>query len=186
MTKVVTDIFHAQFSTPEVAEATGVPATTIYNWVRPTRRLITGQHGKITGGGQHGVVRNFSFRNAIEIGLANALLAAGLGDVSHAFAAAAHLAHSGVGASKLHPARIPGCPYQSSKGAEGETLLCVRADQSKIVWHPIGRDVLANVYAALGDGFVMIRVDPVFEHVVRELGYDHFEVLKFAYGRSRS
>jgi len=178
------NIFNAQYPTVAASDAVGVPADTLRTWQR--RNLIIGHKGGMTGGGQHGVVRSFSFFNVIEIGLAKALLDCGLGDVSHAFAAAAHLAHYGVGAGKMHPRREPGCPFDRA-GRTGETLLCVRGDQSEVVWHQVGADVLPVLYHRLGgDGFVILRADPVFERIVTALGYDHREVLNFAYGRGRS
>lgn len=169
-----------QFTTKQITQAAGITTDTLTNWLR--RDLIIGHKG-MTGGGEHGIRRFFSIHNAMEIAVAKALIDAGLTDLTSAFLAASSFAHAGEGAlPKIHPERLPGLPYDRV-GTAAETLLAARGSKHKIIFHKIGTDVLPAVYAELGDGFVMIRVDPVFERVMTSLGFDPVAQLNLAYGR---
>lgn len=175
------NIFHAQFSTGQVVDATGVSNATLQSWLK--RELVVGQKDNpIVGGGSPGMHRRYSFFNVMEIAIAKALVDAGLGDLTVAFDAARRFAHVGCGRIGDRPERLPSVPYNTA-GIAGMTLLCVAGESSSItLWQP-GKDPLPNISFELGhsDGFVLLKVDPVFERVVSKLGYQPHEVRQLAY-----
>lgn len=175
------NIFHAQFSTGQVVEATAVSNATLQSWLK--RKLIVSQQDSpIVGGGSPGVHRRYSFFTVMEIAIAKALIDAGLSNLSAAFQAASRFAHIGCGEIGDRPARMPSIPFDTL-GSSGMTLLCVAGDRSAItLWRP-GKDPLAEIRHELQrpGGFVLIEADPIFNRVVTLLGYQPHEVLQLAY-----
>jgi hypothetical protein len=184
------NIFHAQFSTGQVVEATGVLNATLQSWIK--RNIIVAQppegaaaEAGITGGGTPGMHRRFSFFNVMEIAIAKALIDAGLGELENAFKAARHFAHIGQGEiSANHPARVPGCPYDNA-GMAATTLVAVRGDRSMEHLWKVGTDPIPVIWGTLEtrEGFTLIDAGVVFERVVSALGYDPVRIMALAYGR---
>lgn len=172
------NIFHHPFSTGQVVAATGVSNSALQSWLK--RDLIVGhkEGAPIEGGGTPGAHRRFSFFNVMEIAVAKALLDVGMGSVSDAFRAAMGFAHVGNGELPgLRPERRPGLPYNDTC----LTILCVRQDQSTVeIWKPKS-DVFISARQRLGGGFVVLEINPIFERVTHQLGYDHRDVLSLAY-----
>lgn len=175
------NIFHDQFSTGQVIAATGVSNATLQSWLK--RDLIIGHKtsAPIAGGGTPGAHRRYSFFNVMEIAVAKALLDAGAGNVSDAFKAASHFAHTGQGPLPgLSPERAPGLPFTTSAGG-CLTLVCMSGNMSLETPYQPGCDFYANVRNRLGPGCVVLEVNGLFERVTARLGYDFRDVLKDAY-----
>lgn len=172
------NIFQQRFSTGQVVAATGLPNATLQSWLK--RDLIVGhkQYAPIQGGGSPGAHRGFSFFNVMEIAIAKALLDAGMGSVSDACKAAMGFAHVGNGQiGDMRPERRPGLPYNDAC----LTVLCVRQENSVVeIWKPKS-DLFITARHRLGEGFVVLEINPIFERVTHRLGHDYRDVLNFAY-----
>lgn len=177
------NIFHAQFSTGQVVEATGVSNNTLQTWLK--RNLIVGQKdAPITGGGTPGAHRRFSFFNVMEIAVIKALVDLGL-NVSDAGHAAMHFAHSAPGSIGDDRVRLPSLPFNTLRNP-CFTIMVVSGDRSHVLpWQPgkAGEDamVLARHYLGNPVGWVTVEINRIFEAVVTALGFDYRDVLAQAY-----
>jgi len=177
------NIFHHQFSTGQVVAATGVTNAALQSWLR--RNLIVGHKttAPIEGGGTPGAHRKFSFFNVMEIAIAKALTDTGLKDIDAAMKAAMHFAHSGHAAVGDNPGRMPSLPFDWRQPPR-KTILCVAGERSTVTyWRPGNNDfwVIARHQLGNPEGFVALEINPVFERVVANLGYDYRDVLEIAY-----
>jgi len=157
------NIFQQRFSTGQVVAATGLPNATLQSWLK--RDLIVGhkQYAPIQGGGSPGAHRTFSFFNVMEIAIAKALLGF------------AHVGNGQIG--DMRPERRPGLPYNDAC----LTVLCVRQENSVVeIWKPKS-DLFITARHRLGEGFVVLEINPIFERVTHRLGHDYRDVLNFAY-----
>lgn len=181
------NIHQHEYSANIVSVATGVPLATLQAWLK--RGKIVGHPlNPIAGGGGSGVHRRFSFHNVIEIGIAKALLDAGLGSVDSAFRAASAFAHIGNGPlPNIQPRRDPGFPFDTASIA-GRTLLWVSGDRSTIEFIKPNEDSFTTLRADLLDreGFVVLQVDKVFARIVTALGYHPQAILDDEYGHPRT
>lgn len=166
------NIFHAQFTLGQVAEATGLPADTIKTWLR--KELIHTMPSKADGPGTR---RLHSFHGAMEIAVAGALMEAGVKDNSVVFHAATSFAHFGDGPLPGTPGRIPGCPFPDNL-----TYLAVGGGRSAEIYYRPGKDEMASIRHRLKrpEVIIMVEINSIFERVVRGLGHEPAEVMKIA------
>lgn len=174
------NIFHDRFTTGQVIAATGLPNHTLQSWLK--RDLLIGKPGApIEGGDGSGSHRRFTFYTIMEIAVAKALADLGL-SAAHAIKAAQHFAHTGHGQIGANPARNPGLPFDNRVGG-GFTLVCVAGERStECFWQP-GKDVFANLRYQLGEGFVILEINDLFDRVLDALGYHPSAVMEIAYPR---
>ncbi len=174
------NIFHAKFSTGQIIKATGITNDTLQNWLK--RKLIIGQKD-IEGGGSQGRHRQFSFRNAMEIAVAKALVDLGV-DLKVAFHAAGGFAHTGE-YMPGSPERAPGCPFNKHPGI---TLIAANKDWSDEVFLS-PNDSALELYNSLlsrgGIGAVILDAGAIFDIVTVRLGYHPEKVLEVAYPKAK-
>lgn len=171
-------IFQQRFSTGQLVAATGLPNATLQSWLK--RSLVIG-HKDITGGGSPGIHRTFSFFNAMEIAIAKALTDMGL-SASVALSAGRRFAHSAGGPIGDRPGRVPSIPFDT-RVSGGFTLLCLAGDKTALYNMTEAKNALfAEMRHQLGDGFLVLHINPIFERVTASLGYDYRDVLADAYG----
>jgi len=175
------NIFHAKFSTGQIAQATGVNNDTLQNWMK--RGLIVGQR-EIEGGGSQGRHRQYSFHNLMEIAAAKALVDAGMSDLKSVFYAAHMFAHTGNAMPNNRvPERVPGCPYNGT----GITLLVAGMGWADEVFLS-PKDTALGLYTKLMnrahqsmEGCVLVNASQVFDRAVAGIGHHPEAVLAIAY-----
>ena len=172
------NIFQDEFQTSDVVAATGLPNHTLQSWLK--RDLLTGKPAApIKGGGVSGSHRKFSFFTVMEIAIAKALTDTGI-SAANALKAAMHFAHVGHGAIGDRPERYPSLPYPNA-GMAARTLICVAGDRSVEYRWQVGKDIIPIIRADLGQAFLVLEVDEIFDRVCARLGYESRDVLNSAY-----
>ncbi|MCV0429021.1 MAG: hypothetical protein K5905_26500 [Roseibium sp.] len=180
------NIFNDKFASGQVIKSAGISNATLQSWLK--REVIVGQKdgSVIEGGGSPGRHRRFSFYNLIEIATAKALIDCGVSDLQVAFSTARKFAHTGIAATKEHPERNPGMPFNISNDALGQTLLCMSGEHSFVAFWQPGTDPLLEIRTALRRpiGFVILDMNELFDRVTASLGYHPQEVIEHAYSSS--
>lgn len=163
-------LLNRTFQTGDLVRAANISNAILQTWIR--RGFIIGSDkSPIEMPGSPGHRRQFTFENVIEVAIAAALAALGV-ELVHAFAAAAHFAHTGAAE------RPPAFPFNS----DGRTFIAVAGDRSQ-VFSSTTFGLGANQWRGLGspDAFVVVVASEIFDRVVAQLGEHPQRLIEQAY-----
>jgi len=175
-------LFETRYPTGTVLTVAGITNNSLQNWFQ--RKLVIGNKGdqedmkeRFTGR------RLFSFHDIMVFTLVKQLTDLGC-DVKNAFKAANQFAHSASDRDGCR--RLPAFPYVGGDEAslfDVATWLIVKAEQFLTVPQKKGEDVLSKVAAFHPDwnGFLVLKINPIFDHVVTKLGFHPEELTEWVY-----
>ncbi|MFV0297055.1 MAG: hypothetical protein ACK5JT_13155 [Hyphomicrobiaceae bacterium] len=181
------NIFEKNFTTQEVADATGTTVKNMANWA--DRGLITNKNKDEVGRGK---TRTYSWFTLMQVACATAIMELGVSSPKDAFDAAGHFAHIGTGptgwvgaAPQSAAVRLPGLPFHHMRGV---TMFYVAGQHSAVVLHRTwNKEEFSETYHNLRDrlhgarGNISLDVSEIFKEVCKRLDVDYRVALDDAY-----
>ncbi|MFV0409961.1 MAG: hypothetical protein ACK5LJ_09800 [Paracoccus sp. (in: a-proteobacteria)] len=181
------DIFNKDYTTQEVADATGTTVKNMANWA--DRGLIKSKNKDDIGRGR---TRTYSWFTLMQVACATAIMELGINSPKDAFEAAARFAHTGTGQSgwvgeapQDKAVRWPGLPFHHMRGI---TMLYLSGQHSAVLLHRIwNKEAFSEGYFRLQDrlggarGHIALNLTEIFQEVCRRLNTDYRVALDDAY-----
>ena len=185
------------YTTDVTAYAAQMKETALQTWLRRKEGIGTGSPeapNPLEGGGKQGLRRYWTFRNVMEVSIANRLFTSGLG-LDLALQAGAFFAYVGtlpgsmaedvvLGKPGNGLMRIPGLPFHDPDCPDLKTLAIVSQKGCAVVGWGKGYDPLKEANVRLGglSAWSSVECREVFFDVCGRLGLQPFDLINAEYG----